>query len=127
MVTACGLKAAPKPRETVVPAHIDDLKVRIVSEGIEVAFPLPATSLDGSRLREIGGYRIIRRGEGKGENRREITLSVTDRRRLVGKEVVVIDAPPLEAGHYDYYVIPFDIYGSRPSGDGRSGLLSWPQ
>jgi len=112
---ACGLKAAPQPRESVVPSPVNKLVVDIVPQGIRLAFNLPAKSLDGSSLEEIGGYRILRRGPDGEVIREEVCYSVSERRKNVGKSIVFLDRPPEDRGIYHYSILPFDAYGSHPS------------
>ncbi len=126
-VGGCGLKAAPQPREAVVPAAIGDLSVSVASGGISLAFTLPSDSLDGSRLRGIGGYRVIRQGPGeKGDKvlREEVRLSVSEQKQQVGKPVLFLDAPPERPGTYSYNVLPLDIYGSHPN-PGPPARVNW--
>jgi len=115
-VPSCGVKAPPQPRELVVPAPVRDLGVTAVPQGVRITFTLPAESLDGSPLEGIGGYRILREGPAGKDLLEEIRFSVSERRQRPGKSVVYLDAPPEQAGVYRYCVVPFDAYGSRPSG-----------
>lgn len=112
---SCGVKAPPQPRELVVPAPVRDLAVTTVPEGVRISFTLPAESLDGSSLKGIGGYRILREGPGGKDVRQEIRFSVSERKQWLGKAAVYLDAFPGAAGVYRYCVVPFDVYGSRPS------------
>lgn len=123
-VGACGLKAPPQPRERVVPAPIQDVAVRVDPEGLVLAFTLPDRSLDGSPLREVGGYRVVREGPGRAVERDEVRFSVTEQKRQVGQAVVVPVEPPVVAGVYRYRVVPVDAYGSRPRG-GASVEFCW--
>ncbi len=122
---SCGLKAAPQPRELVVPAPINNLVVDIVPEGIQLAFVLPSRSLDGSLLNEIGGYWIFRKGPSGEVVREEVCFSISERRRKVGKAVVFLARSPGEKGIYHYRVLPFDAYGSHPSLPGSSVEFYW--
>jgi len=124
-MVACGLKAAPQPRERVVPAPVKELSLKLVPEGVRVVFKLPSQSLDGSPLQGIGGYRLFREGpEGK-TVRDDVTFSISERRERVGKSVVFVDEPPPEPGTYTYYVQPRDNYGSHP-GRGAAVEFFWP-
>jgi hypothetical protein len=111
---SCGLKAPPQPREVVVPAPVEETAARVLPEGIRVTFTLPSKSLDGTPLKGIGGYRIVRQGpEGK-EVREDIRFSVSEMRQMIGKSVSFLDEAPDRAGTYRYCVVPRDMYGSHP-------------
>ena len=116
LMAACGLKASPLPRETIVPAPVRQVTAVVVPEGVRLEFALPRHSLDGNRLMAIGGYRVLRQGMGdkKREIRQEIHLSVSEQRLQPGKKVVFLDSVPAEAGTYRYCVEPFDLYDSSP-------------
>jgi len=113
--TSCGVKAPPQPRERVVPAPVEDVAVTMGPGGLKITFTLPSKSLDGSPLKGIGGYRILREGpDGKGV-REDIRFSVSEMRQKVGKAVAFLDKPPERPGTYRYCVVPVDMYGSHPS------------
>jgi hypothetical protein len=114
-VVSCGVKAPPQPRERVVPAPVQDVIVTPVAEGLRITFTLPSESLDGSRLKEIGGYRVLREGPKGKDVREEIRFSVSEMRQRVGKSIAFVDVPPEQAGVYRYCVVPFDLYGTGPT------------
>ena len=111
---SCGLKAAPQPRELVVPEAVQDLSVRFGPEGAHLAFTLPDRSIDGTHLERIGGYRILREGAGRTSVRQEVLFSVTEQVNRRGKAVEFLDSLPGQAGNYRYCAVPLDVYGSRP-------------
>jgi len=121
---SCGLKAAPVPRDSVVPVPIDNLAVRVEAEAVRLEFTLPEKALDGSALKEIGGYRIVRRSPGGEESRREVRFSVSEQREKVGRKVVEREPLPAEPGSYEYWVLPLDAYGSHPE-RGKGARLDW--
>lgn len=114
-VASCGVKAPPQPRESVVPAPVEDVAVTPLPEGLRITFTLPSQSLDGSPLKEVGGYRILREGPEGRDVREEIRFSVSEMKQRVGKSISFLDVPPVQAGIYRYCVVPFDMYGSGPS------------
>ncbi|MEW6439647.1 MAG: hypothetical protein AB1640_01810 [bacterium] len=114
-VIACGLKADPQPRDSVVPMPVADLSVRAEGGLMRVDFTLPDKSLDGSSLEAIGGYRLILGSpSGKEEERRDVRFSVTEQKRQVGRSVTVYQAPEEGSGTYTFWVLPLDAYGSHP-------------
>jgi len=111
---SCGVKAPPQPREVVVPGPVGDFTVELDPEGPRIVFTLPSVSIDGTPLKKIGGYRVLRKGpEGK-QVREEVRFSVTEQTRMAGKQVSFQDAPPAGAGVHSYCVVPLDTYGSHP-------------
>ena len=116
------MKAAPQPRDTVVPAPVEDLFVKVDPQGPRITFTLPSRSLDGTPLKKIGGYRIFRDGPGGKCVREEVLFSVSEQISMVGKAQEFQDAPPAEPGRYLYCVVPLDPYGSSPRGHLWVGL-----
>lgn len=108
------MKAPPQPRDTVVPAPVKDLFVKVDPQGPRITFTLPSTSLDGTPLKKIGGYRIIRDGPNGKDVLEEELFSVSEQISMVGKAQEFLDASPPRAGRYRYCVVPLDPYGSRP-------------
>ena len=123
-LVSCGVKAPPQPREVVVPAPVASLAVTTVPEGLRITFTLPSRSLDGSRLKGIGGYRILREGPQGTEVRGEVRFSVSEMRQMVGKKVTFLDKPPSQGGAYRYCAVPFDAYGSHAS-ERRTAESCW--
>jgi len=108
------VKAPPQPREVVVPGPVQDLSIEFDQKGPHLTFTLPSVSLDGTRLKRIGGYRVLREGpEGK-QVLAEVIFSVSEQTGMVGKQGSFVDAPPAGIGEYRYCVVPFDPYGSHP-------------
>ncbi len=112
--SACGIKAPPVPRETVVPSPIRDLSVRQADDGILVDFTLPATRLDGGPLEKIAGYRLVCRGPDGTKTEQEFLFSFSQQSAMVGKKVSVPETLPPGPGIYRYTVVPLDAYGSHP-------------
>lgn len=126
IIAACGLKASPLPRETIVPAPVRELSVVVSPEGVRLTFALPSKSLDGTPLKVLGGYRVLRQADGdeKWEVREEICLSASQQRLKLGKKEVFLDAFPSEPGTYRYCIQPFDAYKSS-SAVGQEVELVW--
>ncbi len=123
-LASCGVKAPPQPREVVVPAPVEALAVTIVPEGLRITFTLPSKSLDGSRLKGIGGYRILREGPEGTDVREDVRFSVSEMRQKVGKTLTFLDKPPSQAATYRYCVVPVDAYGSHAS-ERRTAESCW--
>jgi hypothetical protein len=113
-LAACGMKANPVPRETVVPVPVEGVELTVTSEGMKLVWPLPSRSLDGLPLRELAGYKVVREGPDGKNIRQEVWFPVSERKSRVGGKVLFIDAFPEQKGTYFYSVIPFDAYGSSP-------------
>jgi len=110
----CGVKAAPQPRDLVVPEAVQDLAVVFEDKGVRIAFTLPDKNLGGTRLERIGGYRILREGPDGKSLREEVQFSVSEQVNMRGKAVVFLDVLPEKPGNYRYCAVPLDPYGSRP-------------
>ena len=119
---SCGMKAPPQPRGSVVPAPVKDVYVKVDPPGPRITFTLPATSIDGTPLKKIGGYRVLRNGPGGKDLREEMLFSVSEQISMVGKVHVFQDVPPAVPGRYLYCVVPLDSYGSSPRGHLWVGL-----
>ena len=124
LLTACGMKAAPVPREAVVPLPVEEVTCAATGEGITIEWTLPALSLDGSALREIAGYRVVREGPDGKAVRKEVWFPISERRNRVGEKASFVDAPPQQNGSYVYRVMPFDAYGSSPR-QGKGVSVNW--
>jgi len=119
---ACGVKAPPVPRETVVPSPVLELGVRPDGDGVVLEFTLPATRLDGGRLAGIAGYRVERTGPDGDRWEREVRFSFSQRSAMVGKKVTITEPLPPRPGVYRYTVVPLDAYGSHPRGNAWATL-----
>jgi len=111
---SCGVKAPPQPREVMVPAPVEEMSVRDLPEGVRITFTLPSKSLDGTPLKGIGGYRIVREGPDGKDVREDIRFSVSEMRQMIGKSASFLDEAPGRDGTYRYCVVPLDMYGSHP-------------
>lgn len=114
LAAGCGIKAAPVPRETVVPAAVGDLRVEVVQEGIRLEWRFPGRSLDGSPLAAVAGFKVVRRGPDGERVRREEWFPISERKAKVGARMIWTDMHPPGKGVYTFWVVPFDAYGSSP-------------
>lgn len=123
-VGACGIKAPPIPRETVVPAPIEDIRSTVTDKGITLEWMLPGRSLDGSPLRELAGYKVIRDGPDGKKVRTEIWFPISERKKEIGEKALFSDSVPSQKGVYTFWVVPFDAYGtSAPPREGAA--VNW--
>jgi hypothetical protein len=114
---ACGRKTAVRPPELVAPATIEDLTANNVAEGIRLAWKRPATYVDGSRMNDLGAFRI-ERSIGTAPFERLSTVPVTDRERFRKESRFRhLDAAVSPGNRYSYRVVSFtvDEYASAPS------------
>jgi hypothetical protein len=81
VLAACGRKTAVRPPELVAPATIDTLTASNVAEGIRLAWRRPATYVDGTRMNDLGAFRI-ERSSGGSPFSRIATVAVTDQERF---------------------------------------------
>jgi hypothetical protein len=124
LIACCGVKSAPVPRETVVPVPVEDVELTVTSEGIKLEWTLPVRSLDGSPLKGLAGYKVVREGPDGKKIREEVWFHISERKNMVGEKVLFIDAPPKQKGIYYFWVIPFDAYGSSPR-PGQGVTVNW--
>lgn len=108
----------------MVPMPVEDLAVRVEGEIVRLEFTLPKKALDGSALKEIGGYRIVRRSPKGEESQREVRFSVSEQRERVGRRILEEEPLPTEPGAYEYWVLPLDAYGSHTK-RGGGATLEW--
>jgi hypothetical protein len=114
---ACGRKTAVRPPELVAPATIEDLTANNVAEGIRLAWKRPATYVDGSRMNDLGAFRI-ERSSGGAPFAYAATVAVTDQERFQReRRFRWLDADTSVGQTYQYRVISSttDAYASDPS------------
>lgn len=64
MLPTCGRKTPVKPPELVAPKPIENLAARNVNDGIRMSWRRPTEYMDGSRMRDLGAFRIERSSNG---------------------------------------------------------------
>jgi len=118
-LAACGRKAPIRPPEDVVAQTISDLAASDSAAGVELAWSRPRRAVDGSELRDLGGF-VIERASGDldAPYQRVATVDVTDRDRFrqVGR-FRYLDRATTVGTEYRYRVVSFslDRYFSAPS------------
>jgi hypothetical protein len=113
----CGVKSHPIPPELARPARIADLSAVSVKEGIRLSWPRPESYEGGGRMRDLGGFAIMR-AEGEGPFHLLATIPVTDQERFQVQEhfdYVDHEAALHHAYRYEIISTTTDGYRSRPS------------
>ena len=106
-----------RPPEMVAPATIEDLTASNVADGIRLAWKRPATYVDGSRMNDLGAFRI-ERSSGDAVFLYLATVAVTDQERFQQeRRFRWLDADTTVGQIYQYRVISstLDAYVSDPS------------
>lgn len=114
---ACGRKTAVRPPELVAPATIEDLSATNVTDGVRLAWRRPATYVDGTRMNDLGAFRIERSSDGAPFSQ-VATVAVTDQERFQQERRFRWLDSDTAVGHtYQYRVISSttDEYVSEPS------------
>ena len=60
MLAGCGKKLFPVPPGKLRPETIDDLKARVIPQGIELTWSVPVRNMDGSPMVEIKSFDLFR-------------------------------------------------------------------
>lgn len=114
---ACGRKTIVKAPELVVPERIDNLAATNGPDGIRLSWRRPERYADGSRMYDLGAFRVERSTAG-GVFLPAATVEVTDRERLQQeRHYTWVDTDTVLAQTYQYRVISVttDAYVSDPS------------
>jgi hypothetical protein len=117
ITSACGRKTAIKPPEFVAPATIASLAAHNTADGIRLTWRRPATYADGSRMEDLGAFRL-ERSAARGPFTPIATVAVTDRDRIQkARRFRWLDVAVAVGETYQYRVISFttDGYVSQPS------------
>ncbi len=115
----CGIKTRPRPPEYVRPESIGDLRAKSVAKGIELAWSRPERYQDGTRMRDLGEF-VVLRGSDDGALAELTTLPITDRERFQQeRHFLFLDAGALMNHRYRYRIISrtTDDYESVPSNE----------
>jgi len=108
---ACGRKTDPRPPELVRPEIVGVVEVRNVADGIEVSWKRPRDYVDGSRMYDLGGFRVERGKEsGPWILLAEITVADNDRFRPI-KSFKHTDPGTAPGESYRYRVQSFTTDG----------------
>ncbi len=114
---ACGRKTMVRPPELVAPETIDSLAATNVAEGIRVTWRRPVKYADGTRMSDLGAFRV-ERTTGGAPFSPLATVAVTDRDRFQrARRFRWLDTATTVGETYQYRVISFttDGYASQPS------------
>lgn len=114
---ACGRKTLVKPPELVAPETIDSLSATNGADGIRLIWRRPVKQADGTRLSDLGAFRVERSTAGAPFSA-IATVEVTDRDRLEqARRFRWLDADTVLGETYQYRVFSFttDAYVSQPS------------
>src|SRR5208282_4075535 len=59
-IAACGKKANPVPKGLPVPVGISDVRGDVRDGVLFISFSIPTTNMDGTPLKELEGFRILK-------------------------------------------------------------------
>lgn len=119
LILGCGIKGPPIAPELVRPARIEDLRASPDADGIKLAWQRPIKYSGGGRMRDLGGF-VIMRAAGGGPMQPLVELPVTDQERFsVQHDFSYIDNETAFGQHYSYEIISrtTDGYVSAPSNE----------
>lgn len=126
----CGKKAPPISPESIVPARIDDLHISVINGELYLIWSRPLRNVDGTRLEDLAGFKIIKRGRGgkPGEaitQLYDIPLSSPPQGAWITDKIIYFKDPKLNEGwSYSYQV--FSYNRERYYGDGSNiASISW--
>jgi hypothetical protein len=117
LALACGRKTIVKAPELVAPERIDNLTAANAVEGIQLSWRRPERYADGSRMYDLGSFRV-ERGVGSEAFVAVHTVEVTDRERFQQERRFGWTDPDTVLGQtYRYRVVSetTDGYVSDPS------------
>ena len=78
----CGRKADPRPPEFVIPRSPEPVVVENVPDGIKLTWHRPRTYVDGTRLDDLGSFRVLRACDAEADFKLIAQIAVTDRDRF---------------------------------------------
>jgi hypothetical protein len=116
-ILTCGRKTPVRPPTMVAPETIDGVTASNAPDGVHLSWPRPAKRADGTRMSDLGGFRV-QRGLGDAPAVTIATVVVTDRDRIQQeRHFAWLDTDVSVGATYRYYVLSFttDDYVSRPS------------
>jgi hypothetical protein len=116
-VPSCGRKTPVRPPEAVAPETIENLNGFNVLEGIRLGWARPRESVDGTKLFDLGGFRI-ERAEGSGPFGVIGRVQVMDRTRIRQRRRFIYTDMMVNPGvSYRYRVVSYTVdgYTSDPS------------
>lgn len=119
LFSACGRKTPVKPPELAAPEQISDLRANNHKGGIRLAWKRPQVYADGSKMNDLGGFRLQRATPG-GPFARLTELRLDDQERFrQTKQLRFLDDTAETDVEYRYRVLSFtlDEYVSKPSNE----------
>jgi len=117
LLPACGRKTPVRPPELIAPQRIDNLTASNASDGIQLSWHRPTKYADGTRMTDLGGFRVERATPGT-PFAPVATIEIADRDRIRQEQRFRWVDPDTQVGETDEYrVISFttDGYVSQPS------------
>lgn len=115
---ACGRKTFIRPPELAAPARIDDLSASNVADGIQLGWRRPRTYADGTRMGDLGAFRVERSAAPGAPFEVVATIEITDRDRFrQERRFRWLDRNVMTGESYLYRVVSetSDGYMSEPS------------
>jgi len=106
-----------RPPELIAPQRIDNLTASNASDGIQLSWHRPTKYADGTRMTDLGGFRVERATPGT-PFAPVATIEIADRDRIRQEQRFRWVDPDTQVGETDEYrVISFttDGYVSQPS------------
>ncbi|HTT75961.1 MAG TPA: hypothetical protein VMF50_08275 [Candidatus Binataceae bacterium] len=118
VLAACGVKSAPIPPEKARPERITSLTAASVQDGVMLRWDRPTTYAGGNKMRDLGGFVIMRAEGNTAEMEPLVEIPVTDLERFQVQMRFNYDDIETKIGsHYRYAIISetTDGYRSLPS------------
>lgn len=115
---ACGRKTMPRPPQLVAPRAVQELSLATQSGGILVRWSRPTEYVDGSSMKDLGGF-VVERNRYNSSFEEIARVPVTDRGRFQqAKRFDYLDTKLLSGATYHYRIVAYttDNYYSSPSG-----------
>lgn len=123
-MTGCGKKGPPISPESVVPVRIDDLRISVIDGEPYLIWSKPLRNVDGSRLDDLAGFKILKRGRGEKPGEMitqliDIPLSSPPASAKITEKIVYLRDQGLKEGwSYTYQV--FSYNKEKYYGDGSN-------
>lgn len=134
-ITACGKKLPPVAPESVVPEPVKELKVVSRDSKLLIKFVKPSKNVDGSKITDLAGFRIMRRGVDykgcKGCPEKfpvvyDIDISHPVEAAVEGDSVIFTYRDVEEGKRYEYKVVAYNKDGYEGPESQRVAFL-WAQ
>ena len=84
----CGKEGPPIVPSRPGPVPIHDLAATCTDSGVALQWTLPSARLDGSRLRELAGYRVLLWTAGRGTEAGEVRFRDENLTMMEGRRIV---------------------------------------